>query len=133
MAGVGLGHLEQAALLAALGAVQAHAATALLAEPAGDDIGVGKLGRDADLRRDVGGLVVVALDEAGLQLVFAHVGALVEDELDGSDRAALAHDEDAGAADGLLAVEADEVEVDVGGEHDLLLHVEGGKPLQACL
>ena len=133
MAGVGLGHLEQAALLAALGAVQAHAATALLAEPASDDVGVGELDREANLRGDVGGLIVVALDEAGLQLVFAHVGALVEDELDRADRAALSHDEDAGAADGLLAVEADEVEVDIGGERNLLLHVEGREPLQARL
>ena len=131
--GVGAGHLEQVLLLAALRAVETDVMAALLGEPAGDDVAVRERDGEADLGGDVGRLVVVALDEAGLELVLAHVGALVQDELDRADRAALAHHEDAGAADGLLAVEADEVHVHVGGEHDLLLDVERGEALKAFL
>ncbi len=62
-----------------------------------------------------------------------HVRALVENELDGAHRAALAHHKDAGRADGLLAVEADKVEGDVRGEHDLLAVVQGVQALEARL
>ena len=127
------GHVEQAALLAALRAPQAAAAPALLGEPPGDELGVGQLAGQVDLRGDVGGLVVVALDKARHELLLAHVEALVEDELRRADRAALAHHEDAGAADGLLAVEADEVQAHARREDHLLAVVERVEVVEARL
>ena len=86
-----------------------------------------------DLVGDVSRLVVVALHEGFGELGLGDIEALVEDELDRTDGPAFAHDEDAGSRDGLLAVEADEIDVHIGGEHDLLAHIEGGERLDPVL
>ena len=131
--GVRGGHVEQAALLAALRSPQPHGVPALLGEPSLDELRVLELRGQVHLGRHVGRLVVVALEEAGDELLLPRVESLVEHELDGANGAALPHGEDARAADGLLAVEADKVEGDVRGEHDLLAVVQGVQALEARL
>ena len=110
VAGVGRRHVQEVALLAALRVVDVAGAPALLGEPLREELGVRKVDVHVNLGGNICRLVVVALEEAALKLDLPHVGALVEDELDRAHRAALAHHEDAGSADGLLAVEAYEVE-----------------------
>ena len=127
------GHVEQMPLLASLGTVEVTGAPSLLGEPLPHHLGVGQVDREVDLGGDVGRLVVVALDEAADELLLGDVEPLVEDELDRAHRAALAHDEDAGGRDGLLAIDADEVHVDLGGERDLLPVVERGETLESLL
>ena len=61
--GVALGHLHEAVLLAALRAMQARDAPALAGEPLPDHLGIRQIDGEIDLGGDVGGLVVVALDE----------------------------------------------------------------------
>ena len=130
---VGRGHVEQVALLATPGTMKAHGAPALLGKPPGDDVCVGELAIEVHLRRDVRRLVVVALHKAGDELLLPHVQTLVQDKLHRAHRAPLAHHEDAGAADGLLAVDPDEVEAHVGGEHDLLAVIERVEVVEAGL
>ena len=109
MAGVGSRHVKQMALLTPLGVMDAADAPALLGKPVGEKRSIRQININVNLGGNVGRLVVVALEEASLELDLPHVGALVEDELDRAHRAALAHHEDAGCADGLLAVEADKI------------------------
>ena len=133
VARVGGGHVKKTLLLAALRAVEAAEVPALLREPALQDLRVGEIAGEADLGGDVGRLVVVALEEAALELLLPHVQALVEDELHGADDAALAHHEDAGGADGLLAVHADGVQTRAVGKHHLLAHVKGPDGVKPAL
>jgi hypothetical protein len=113
MAGVGGRHVQEVALLAPLGVMDVAGAPALLGKPFREELGVRQVYVHVHLGGDICRLVVVALEEAALQLDLPHVGALVENKLYRAHRAALAHHEDAGRADGLLAVEANEVERDV--------------------
>ena len=131
--GVGRRHLQQMALLAALRDVHATDAATARGQPLGDELGVGELQRHADLCGHVGRLAVVALDEALDELLLAHVGALVEHELAGTDHATLADHKHAGGGYGLLAVEAHRVEAHVGGEHHLLVVVEALEHVDAML
>ena len=62
-----------------------------------------------------------------------HILPFVEDELAGALGPALADDEHAGPCDGLLAIEADQVDVDRRGEHDLLAVIESVQHLQTSL
>ena len=133
MAGVAGGHLEQADLVAPARDVQAADVAALVGQPLPHHVGVGQNRGQVDLGRDVGGLVVVALEEALGQLHLVHIHALVQDELGAADHAPLAHDEDAGRADRLLAGEADGVHRDVVAEEDFLFGVGRLKRLQAPL
>lgn len=84
---VGGSHVKKTLLLAALRAVEAAEVPALLREPALQDLRVGEVAGETDLGGDVGRLVVVALEEAALELLLPHVQALVEDELHGADDA----------------------------------------------
>ena len=133
VARVGGGHVKKTLLLATLRAVEAAEVPTLLREPALQDLRVGEVAGEADLGGDVGRLVVVALEEAALELLLPHVQALVEDELHGADDATLAHHEDAGGADGLLAVHADGVQTRAVGKHHLLAHVKGPDGVKPAL
>ena len=117
-------HLGHLGLRPALGHVQRHAPAAPGREPALHRLGIRKRAGHADLSGDIARLVVVALHEAVDQLLLAHVEALVEHELAGTAHAALAHHEHAGARDGLLAPEPDDVGVLPATEHHALLVVE---------
>ena len=133
MAGVSLRRLEQVVLLAALGAVQAAHAAALGGKPLPYHLAVFKLAGDVDLCGDIRRLVVIALDKALYELFFRDVEALVQNELAGALRAALADYKDAGPGDGLLAVEADDVDIHAGWEHHLLAIVQSVDYLEAAL
>jgi hypothetical protein len=97
MMGILLCHLEEIALLASLRPMKTADVSPLLREPLRDVLPVRQLYRDIDLGGDVCSLVVVALDEGLGKLGLGDIEALVEDEFDGTDRPAFAHDEDAGA------------------------------------
>ena len=133
MAGVSLRRLEQVVLLAALGAVQAAHAAALGGKLYPYQLAVFMLAGDIDLCGDIRRLVVIALDEALYELFFRDVEALVQNELAGALRAALADYKDAGPGDGLLAVEADDIDIHAGWEHHLLAIVQPVDYLEAAL
>ena len=126
-------HLGELGLLAALRHVDHHGTAAPGRKPALEGLGVRGHGGHVHLERDVARLVVVALHEAADELLLVHVKALVEHELAGTAHAALAHHEDAGARDGLLAPKADHVDVLRAREHHALLVVEAVDDLQAAL
>ena len=131
MTGVALGHLQQAVLLATLRAVQAAHAPPLARQPLPHHVRIRQLDRKVDLMGDVGRLIVVTLNEAGCQLDLIDVEALVQDKLAGSLHAPLAHDEHASTGDGLLTIEADEVQIHARGKHNLLTIVQPVDNLKA--
>jgi hypothetical protein len=133
VAGVGLGELLEVPLLAPLRDVHHHLPAVALGEPRGELVGVLDGHGEVDLERQVARRGVVALREAGAELLLPHVEALVEHELAGSADPSLADDEDAGGGDGLLAPEADDVEVDGRGKDHLLLVVEALDGLEPAL
>ncbi len=60
-----------------------------------------KLDREVYLSWNISRLVVIALKKARLKFLFVDIQTLIENKLAGSNRSALANDEDASGGDGL--------------------------------
>ena len=126
-------HIEQTVLFAALRPMEMAGAFALARKPLPQRLCILKLDRKVDLSWNISRLVVIALKKARLELFLVDIKALIENELTGSNRSALAHDKDAGGRDGLLAIEADDIDIDTGGKNDLLTIVQAPDDLQTTL
>ena len=120
-------------LLTALRTMEDAFTAALLAEPLAHNLSIFQVAGHIDFRRNIRGLVVVALDESGNEFLLIHIETLVQNELASANRAPLAHDENAGARNGLLAVETDQVDIHACGENHLLAIVEAVDDLEAAL
>lgn len=124
VSGVSLGSLEQTMLLATLRAMHAAHAASSLGKPCPDELSVRKLACHVHLGGNVRGLIVIALDEASDELLLRYIEPLVQDEFAASLHSTVAHHEDAGPRDGLLAEEPDHIDVDARGEDHLLAIIE---------
>ena len=84
-------------LFAALRSMEMTGAFALGRKPLTQRLRVLKLNRKVNLSWNVSRLVVIALKKTRLEFFLVDIEALIENKLTGSNRSALAHDEDAGS------------------------------------
>ena len=124
MTGIALGGLEQMALLATLRTMKMALMPAFLGEPRPQELSIGKVDGHVHLGRDVCRLVVLALDEAGDELLLINIEPLVEDDSQVRTVRPSRTTNHAGACDGLLAIKPYEVDVHPRGEDHLLAIIQ---------
>ena len=111
-------------LFAALRSMEMAGAFALGRKPLPQRLCVLKLNRKVDLSWNISRLLVIALKKTRLEFFLIDIEALIENKLTGSNRSALAHDKDAGGRDGLLAIKANDIDIDTGRKYDLLAIIQ---------
>ena len=117
-------HIEQAVLLTPLGPMEMAGTLTLACKPLPQRFCVLKLNREIDLSWNISCLIVIAFKKTRLELLLVNIQALIENKLTGSNRSALTHDKDAGGRDGLLAIEADDIDIDTRWKNDLLTVIQ---------
>ena len=141
--GIGLGHGHEVPLGPALGSDETDTAAGQSREPLAEQVALGHLLRQQELRRRRDVLTVELANERRQDLAVVGARGPIEEERLLSDQAALAHEEELHAGVGTLTHDADHVLVDLVGRDDLLaladlverldLVPQHGRPLELLL